>query len=166
MNNLAPPPVLDDTDRRLIKATQAGLSIVREPYAVLAAELGISEDDVMGRLKRMLSDGVIRRIGAVPNHYRLGCGANGMSVWDIADDRIGELGKAVGDLAFVSHCYHRPRHLPDWPYNLFAMVHGRGRATVEAHVAEIRAMLGTASRGHDILYSTKILKKTGLRLVD
>jgi hypothetical protein len=64
----------------------------------------------------------------------------------------------------VSHCYRRPRHLPDWPYNLFAMLHGRSRAEVEVQRGQVAAVLGDACRGHDILYSTAILKKTGLRI--
>jgi DNA-binding Lrp family transcriptional regulator len=73
-------------------------------------------------------------------------------------------GEKIGALDFVSHCYHRPRHLPVWPYNLFAMVHGRDRDEVEAKVRTIADLLGTADRGHTVLYSTRILKKTGLRL--
>jgi DNA-binding Lrp family transcriptional regulator len=106
----------------------------------------------------------VRRIGAVPNHYALGYRANGMSVWDVPDERASELGRRVGALPFVSHCYRRPRHLPAWPYNLFAMVHGRGRDEVEDKVGRIAALLGPADRGHAVLYSTRILKKTGLRI--
>ena len=157
-------PTLDALDRRIIVATQEGLPRVSRPYHAIAAELGISADEVMARLQRMLGNGVIRRIGAVPNHYLLGYKANGMSVWDVPEERIRELGKKIGELDFVSHCYHRPRHLPDWPYNFFAMVHGRDRAEVEAKVAKIAALLGDADRGHTVLYSTRILKKTGLRL--
>jgi hypothetical protein len=87
-----------------------------------------------------------------------------MSVWDVADDRAEALGAQVGALGFVSHCYLRPRARPDWPYNLFAMLHGPDRATVEAHRAEVAAILGDACASHDILYSTRILKKTGMRL--
>ncbi len=166
MNQLGRTGMLDDIDRRLIKATQAGLPIVREPYAALASEIGISAADVMSRLERMLANGIIRRIGAVPNHYRLGYGANGMSVWDVDDERVQSLGRVIGDLDFVSHCYQRPRHLPDWPYNFFAMVHGREREIVERRVDKIAALLGDACHGNDVLYSTRILKKTGLRLVD
>ncbi len=64
----------------------------------------------------------------------------------------------------MSHCYRRPRHLPLWPYNLFVMLHGPSREHVAAQAERIRAMLGDACRSHDILYSTEILKKTGLRL--
>jgi len=108
--------------------------------------------------------GLIRRIAAVPNHYAIGYTANGMSVWDVADVQVDALGRQVGALAFVSHCYRRPRHLPEWPYNLFAMVHGRSRDEVETQVRVIADVLGTACRAHEVLYSTRILKKTGLRL--
>ena len=155
---------LDATDRRLMVATQAGLPRVPRPYDALAGQLGIAADEVLRRLQRMLDSGVIRRIGAVPNHYAIGYTANGMSVWDVDDARIDELGMRVGALEFVTHCYRRPRRLPDWPYNLFAMVHSRNREEVAARVAEIAVLLGDACRMHDILYSTAILKKTGLRI--
>ena len=118
----------------------------------------------MRRLQHMLDTGAIRRIAAVPNHYALGYRANGMSVWDVDDAHVAEAGRAVGALPFVSHCYRRPRHPPLWPYNLFAMVHGRSREQVEAHVAAIASVLGARQRAHDVLYSRRILKKTGLRL--
>ncbi len=155
---------LDSIDRRLVLATQAGLPLVPRPYHALAQELGLPPAEVMARLAKLLETGVIRRIGAVPNHYALGYTANGMSVWDVPDERIDELGEQVGRLAFVTHCYHRPRHLPLWPYNLFAMVHGRSRQEVSQKVSEIAALLGPANRAHDVLYSSRILKKTGLRL--
>lgn len=156
--------MLDDLDRRIIAATQSGLPLVLRPYHALAETLGVPAQEVMDRLRAMQARGVVRRIGAVPNHYALGWTANGMSVWDVADSRVAELGPRVGALDFVSHCYRRPRHLPLWPYNLFAMVHGRGRDEVEEKVARIAALLGPASRAHEVLYSTRILKKTGLRI--
>ena len=156
--------LLDDTDRRLIQATQAGLPLSTRPYHAIAEQLGVDAGDVMQRMQRMLDMGIIRRIGAVPNHYALGYRANGMTVWDVADERIDELGARVGQLEFVTHCYQRPRHLPDWPYNLFAMVHGKSREEVEAKASIIAEVLGEASCGTDILYSTRILKKTGLRI--
>ena len=156
---------LDAVDRRIVLATQDGLPLVPRPYAAVARRVGISEAEVIRRLKRMLAEGVIRRIGAVPNHYALGYRANAMTVWDVDDERVEVLGAAVGARDFVSHCYERPRHAPEWPYNLFAMVHGRDRPTVERHVAAIARLLAGDDRGHRVLYSTRILKKTGLRLV-
>jgi DNA-binding Lrp family transcriptional regulator len=151
-------------ERGIVKATQAGLPIMEQPYRLVAEALGIGQEVLLDYLARMLEDGRIRRIGAVPNHYALGYTANAMSVWDLADGEVQALGREIGALPFVTHCYRRPRRLPDWPYNLFAMVHGRSRAETEAHLAEIRRFLGSACRGSDVLYSVRILKKTGLRL--
>ncbi|MEJ1157646.1 siroheme decarboxylase subunit beta [Prosthecomicrobium sp. N25] len=164
---LAPPrPAagLDATDRRIVAATQDGLPLVPEPYRAVADRLGLEEREVIARLGRMLDAGIIRRIGAVPNHYRLGLVANGMTVWDVDDAVVDRLGAAVGALPFVTHCYRRPRALPAWPYNLFAMVHGTTRDEVEAKRAEVAAVLGAAARRGEVLYSTRILKKTGLRI--
>jgi DNA-binding Lrp family transcriptional regulator len=155
---------LGDFDRRLIAATQGGLPLLPRPYEAVGAMLGVSGDAVRQRLAGMLGEGLIRRIGAVPNHYKLGFTANGMTVWDVDDARVDALGAAIGALPGVSHCYRRPRHRPVWPYNLFAMVHGRSRDEVAQQAARIEALLGDACRGHDILYSTAILKKTGLRI--
>lgn len=156
---------IDDIDRRIICATQAGLPLQREPYFELAEACACSTNSLMQRLRQMLERGVIRRIGAVPNHYRLGLRGNGMSVWNVRDDRLQELGTRIGQLDFVSHCYARPRHLPLWPYNLFAMVHGHDRDEVRCKAASIEALLGPACKQHDVLFSSRILKKTGLRLV-
>lgn len=157
---------LDTFDRALIAATQGGLPLVARPYEAVGAMLGVSGEQVRERLSQMLTQGLIRRIGVVPNHYRLGYTANGMSVWDVDDAHIAQLGPLIAQLPGVSHCYRRPRHLPDWPYNLFAMLHGPNRQCVQRQADEIAALLGHALRGHDILYSTAILKKTGLRLKD
>ena len=155
---------IDAIDRRIIAATQAGLPLVAQPYDAIAAQLGLEPDDVIRRVSAMQERGIIRRIAAVPNHYALGYRANGMSVWNIPDDLVPELGARVGALEFVSHCYERPRHLPEWPYNLFAMVHGPDRQQVDASVRVIARMLHGACRGYTVLYSTRILKKTGLRI--
>lgn len=155
---------IDAIDRQLVAATQAGLPLVPRPYQTLAETLGIPESEVMARIAAMLEAGIIRRIGAVPNHYALGYRANGMSVWDVRDEQVSAIGRRVGALDFVTHCYRRPRHPPLWPYNLFAMVHGRSPAEVEDKVADIANLVGDAARLHDVLFSTAILKKTGLRL--
>ena len=155
---------LDQTDRALILAVQGGLPRVPRPYHAIAEQTGLAPDEVMRRLQAMLDGGAIRRIGAVPNHYAIGWTANGMTVWDVDDARVDALGEQVGALDFVTHCYRRPRALSAWSYNLFAMVHGASRDECAAKAAEIRGLLGAACRGSDILYSTRILKKSGLRI--
>ena len=157
---------IDATDRRIIAATQSGLPLAPAPYAEVAGWLGLDEAEVIARMAAMQASGVIRRIALAPNHYALGMVANGMSVWDVDDARARDLGAQVGALSFVSHCYLRPRARPAWPYNLFAMIHGSSRVEVETLRAQIAALLGEACRANDILYSTRILKKTGLRLTD
>ncbi|WP_420583478.1 Lrp/AsnC family transcriptional regulator [Ruegeria sp.] len=156
--------MIDAKDREIIEALQCGLPLMAAPYAQVAADLGIDEDALLFRLADMKSRGVIRRIAAAPNHYKLGMTSNGMTVWDVEDGCVAELGARIGALPFVTHCYERPRALPDWPYNLFAMVHGADRDEVEEKRTQIAAILGDACRAKDILYSTRILKKTGLRL--
>ncbi len=158
------PIKLDIIDRAIIQATQAGLPLTSRPYHDIATKIDVPPEVVMRRMQAMLDKGVIRRIGAVPNHYALGWNANGMTVWDVSDEYIEELGEQVGALEFVSHCYRRPRIMPNWSYNLFAMVHGHNRDEVEAKTAQIAMLLGHHCKAHTILYSTKILKKTGLRI--
>lgn len=155
---------LDDIDRKLISLTQTGLPIENSPYMTIANTSGLTQHEVIQRLKDMLSCGIIRRIGAVPNHYRLGLSANGMTVWDVDDNKINELGNKIGQLDFVSHCYQRPRRLPLWRYNMFAMVHGFNKDEVNEKVKQIEALLGKDCKAHETLFSSAILKKTGLRL--
>jgi DNA-binding Lrp family transcriptional regulator len=155
---------LDVIDRKLIAATQGGLPLVTEPFAQVAQWLSLDESEVIRRFGAMEEAGIIRRIAIAPNHYALGAVANGMTVWDVEDKAAEHLGEKVGALDFVSHCYLRPRVLPDWRYNLFAMIHGRSRDEVEEKRRQIRAILGASCDADEILYSKRILKKTGLRL--
>lgn len=157
---------LDNIDRQIIQATQTGFPLNSKPYHTIAEQLNLTPNEVMLRFQKMLESGIIRRIGAIPNHYKLGFTANGMSVWNVPDEVVDEYGRKIGELAFVSHCYRRPRHLPLWHYNLFAMVHGKSKQEVEEKVEQIASLLGENNLDHQILYSTKILKKTGLRLID
>jgi len=155
---------LEADERRVLIACQAGLPLSIRPYHELADRLGMPAGELMAHLRSLQERGIIRRIAAVPNHYRLGYKANGMTVWDVADEQVRELGQRIGKLSFVSHCYRRPRHLPVWPYNLFAMVHGHDREEVAQQVQLIQDRLGEACRAHEVLFSTRILKKTGLRM--
>ena len=159
----AQPSQLDRLDRALISTTQAGLPLVPRPFARVAEQIGSDAPTVISRLERLVETGAVRRIGAVPNHYRLGLRGNGMSVWDIDDAQVDALGEQLGALDFVSHCYRRPRRLPLWPYNLFAMVHGHDRAEVIKAAARLESIVSAHCRGHSVLFSDAILKKTGLR---
>lgn len=151
-------------ERRIIEESQAGLPLTRTPYQDIADKLGLHTHTVLDCISSMQARGIIRRIGIIPNHYKLGYIANGMSVWNVDDDKVSELGELIGQLDFVSHCYKRPRHLPHWPYNLFAMIHARSRDEVIEYVQQISQRLGIHNHGNDILFSTRILKKTGLRI--
>ena len=141
---LSPPsenPQIDAIDKKIIAATQEGFPLTPAPWDMLAKETGIPAERIPERLARMLRSGVIRRIGAIPNHYRLGLRSNAMTVWDIPDEHLQELGSRVGQLPFVSHCYERPRYPEIWPYNLFAMVHGHNRVEVAGMIDRISAEL-------------------------
>ena len=155
---------LSAVERSLIQATQAGLPLDIRPFDRLSAQLGLDTSEVMEHFQTLTDTAVVRRIGAVPNHYRLGYTANGMSVWDVSDKVVDTVGREVAALEFVTHCYRRPRRLPLWPYNLFAMVHGYSRDEVETKVELIKELLGEHAHSHDVLYSKRVLKKKGLRI--
>ncbi|MDR2155188.1 MAG: Lrp/AsnC family transcriptional regulator [Burkholderiaceae bacterium] len=144
--------------------TQAGLPLAQRPYDTVAALLTVSAQQVRERLAELLAAGVVRRIAAVPNHYRLGYNANGMTVWDVDDAEVDRLGELIGSQPAVSHCYRRPRKPGIWRYNLFAMLHGHTRAEVLTQAEAVAALLGPACHAHEVLFSSAILKKTGLRL--
>jgi len=162
------PFVPDERDRALMLATQEGLPLAVRPYHALAERLGWAPEEVFARLARLHAVGVIRRIAAAPNHYALGYVANGMSVWDVDDEYVDDIGRWLAEQGEVSHCYRRPRALPLWHYNLFAMFHARERVEVERAVASAAALLAArfpeAVRAHEVLFSSRILKKTGVRL--
>ena len=125
--------------------------------------VGIVTDEVMGRIGHWLDDGAIKRFGVVVRHRELGYKANAMLVHDIPDARVGELGRALAEEPAVTLCYRRPRVLPDWPYNLFCMIHGRERSEVEAIIGELRQRHGLADCAHDVLFSLTRFKQNGAR---
>lgn len=150
-------------DRALISAIQDGLPLVKDPYAEIGRKLGLSEAQVIESIKGLTERGVIRRFGLVLSHRELGYKANAMVVWDISDDAVGEIGERLAALDYVTLCYRRPRRLPDWPYNLFCMIHGRDRATVEALAEEAAAAAGATDCPRDVLFSTRQFKQRGAR---
>lgn len=152
---------LTDADRRLIAAIQHGLPLLPHPYAALGEQCGMTEEQVMTRLAALLADGTIKRLGVVVRHRELGYRANAMVVWDIADDKVSELGHCIGRFDFVTLCYRRPRRLPAWPYNLFCMIHGQDRDAVLERVSQIEQHCGLADVPHEVLFSRRRFKQRG-----
>jgi len=150
-------------DLALIKVICSGLPMDPRPYRALGQQIGQSEDEVIERLHNLIDGGVIRRFGVIVQHRRLGYTANGMSVWNVPDERVSDVGKHMGEFPYVTLCYHRPRHLPDWPYNLFAMVHGSDRETVLAQVDELADQLNLKNVQRDVLFSRRQFKQCGAR---
>lgn len=158
-----PPLLLAASEQRLVAAVQEGLPLVPRPYAAVARAAGCSEAAVIERLGRWLDGGQIRRLGIVVRHHELGYAANGMAVWDIADEDVDHIGEAFARYPFVTLCYRRPRRLPDWPYNLFCMIHGRDRETVEAQHRQLVDECGLADVRRALLFSTRRFKQRGAR---
>ena len=160
---LQPASPIGEAERRLVSVLQEGLPLFMRPFALIAERIGISENEVMGRIGHWLDDGAIKRFGVVVRHRELGYKANAMLVHDIPDARVGELGRALAEEPAVTLCYRRPRVLPDWPYNLFCMIHGRERSEVEAIIGELRQRHGLTDCAHDVLFSLTRFKQNGAR---
>ncbi|HTT41047.1 MAG TPA: Lrp/AsnC family transcriptional regulator [Burkholderiales bacterium] len=150
---------------RLIAALQLGLPLAPTPYAVLAATAGMAETEVLAMLDRWIRDGVIRRLGIVLRHRELGYHANAMAVWDVADAQVGALGARLARQAGVTLCYRRSRALPEWPYNLFCMIHGRTRDSVSRRLAELHGECDLAGFDSAVLFSRQRFKQCGARYV-
>ncbi|MFC7026466.1 Lrp/AsnC family transcriptional regulator [Halomicroarcula sp. GCM10025324] len=154
-----------DLDRRLLLAIQEGFPLSATPYRDIADAVGADVSDVLVAIEGLLADGCIKRIGCVVNHIVTGFDSNCMVVWDVPDDELDERGEAVGELPYVTLCYHRPRRSDqDWQYNLFTMIHGREAEAVDAKIDELAA--DHLPFDHDRLYSTATLKQTGARYDD
>lgn len=149
--------------RRLLAAVQDGLPLVAAPYAALAARLAVDEAQVLDGLRELLDQGVIKRLGLVVRHHELGYHANAMVVWNLPDSEVGAIGRRLGAEPLVRLCYRRPRRLPEWPYNLFTMVHGRDRAAVLAEVERLAVCHGLTDVPRAVLFSTRRFKQRGAR---
>jgi DNA-binding Lrp family transcriptional regulator len=154
---------LSNEERRLVHAVARGLPLVPAPYEAVAKELGISEAQVISLLRKMLADGRIRRIGAVIRHRRLGYEANAMVVWDVPDPLVRDLGARVAGDSSVTLCYLRARALPEWPYNLYCMLHGRERARVLFDVKRITAAHGLGRFPGAVLFSKRCFAQRAAR---
>ncbi|RDZ63716.1 Lrp/AsnC family transcriptional regulator [Haloferax sp. Atlit-12N] len=159
---------LTPDERDLVMEIQGGLPITETPYADVAEAIGQEPAWVVETIKRFNLEGKVRRVGVIPNHYALGYSENGMTVWNVPDDLVAEVGPKIASLDFVTHCYRRPRHEGVWPYNFFAMTHGRSEEESEARIEQVREVMSdywdVGDDDWDTLFSTRILKKTGIRL--
>jgi DNA-binding Lrp family transcriptional regulator len=156
---------LSALEANLLVAIQDGFPLSATPYRDVADEIGADVDEVLAATERLLADGCIKRIGCIVNHVVTGFDANCMVVWDVPDDELDERGVAVGELPYVTLCYHRPRRPEqDWEYNLFTMIHGREGDAVDEQIDELAAEYLPFE--HERLYSEATLKQTGARYDD
>lgn len=144
---------------------QNGLPLDPHPYAVIGRRLGISESRVIERISRLQQEGTIRRMGVVVRHRSLGYRANAMVVWDVPDGDVERIGRLLAEEDCVTLCYQRPRRLPDWPYNLFCMIHGRERESVLRRIGLIISALDLEAIPHEVLFSSRGFKQRGARYV-
>jgi len=158
--------MLDIIDKQLITAIQDGLPLTSHPYAAIAQQINQTEETVIARLKNLQKNGIIKRLGVVVKHSELGFKANAMVVWNIPDTQVKEVAHRLADLDCVTLCYQRPRRLPDWPYNLFTMIHGRDRDSVLERLKDLVQLLELDHIEHKPLFSTKQYKQRGGRYLN
>lgn len=154
---------LSALDREILASAAEGLALVPEPFEHLARKLGVDADVVIDRLRVLREGGAVKRLGLVVRHHELGFRANAMVVWDIPDDRVDELGERIAGHPFVTLCYRRRRLPPRWPYNLFAMIHGKERHVVMEQIDQLNRSLGLQDRPQSVLFSQTRFKQRGAR---
>ena len=143
---------------------EKGLELIEQPYAALGEKVGLSENDVLSRLRSLVERGIIARFGCILRHRRIGYRANAMAVWDVPDQHVDEIGERLAGRNEVTLCYRRTRRPPAWPYNLFAMVHGRERDAVTDQIAEAGRETGLRKFPSSILFSRRCFKQSAARL--
>jgi DNA-binding Lrp family transcriptional regulator len=156
--------MLDAAGRRLVAALEYGLPFLSRPYAALAARAGCEEGAVIERLAAWQKEGLIRRLGVIVRHHELGYRANAMAVWDVPDALAPWFGRALAASDGVTLAYRRARHLPQWPYNLYCMIHGVDRDRVATRMAALGRALGLDRFPHEVLFSRTRFKQTGARV--
>jgi len=157
------PPLTTIEKLALRSAIEKGLPTHLSPYQVIAEQLALTEQQVLMQISLWQEEGLIRRFGLVIKHRKLGYDANAMVVWNIPNDDMDKVAQELAKCEPVSLCYQRPRRLPDWPYNLFCMIHGTDRALVLQQISQITEQLGLKSIEKDVLFSFKAYKQHGAR---
>jgi siroheme decarboxylase len=153
------PQPYDERDIAVIRALQGDMPVISEPYALAAEELGMTQQAFLGHLAGMQERGILRRVAAILYHRRAGFSANGMGVWQVPDEQIGEIGRRMAAVRGISHCYQRPTY-EDWPYSVFTMAHGRSKEECDAVLEAIAEQTGIHERA--TLYSSTEFKKIRL----
>jgi DNA-binding Lrp family transcriptional regulator len=140
----------------IIRYAQNDIEFVHEPFKKIVDAIGIDYDTFFGALDELQEAGVMRRFASILNHRKAGFSANAMVVWDV-DEQNGEMiGEKAAAFSAVSHCYLRPKY-PNWPYNLFTMVHGKSEEETNSIIEEMAAEIDAKS--HMPLYSSREFKK-------
>ncbi|MGR9116365.1 MAG: siroheme decarboxylase subunit beta [Gammaproteobacteria bacterium] len=153
--------MIDFRDQQLLEAVQTGLPVCSRPYAAIGRQISMTESEVIARLAKLKQQGLIKRLGIIVKHNRLGYRANAMVVWNIPDAEVKELGRTISGFDFVTLCYQRPRRLPDWPYNLFCMIHGKDRNTVLHQLETLTEACDLMPYERDVLFSLRCFKQRG-----
>jgi len=148
-----------ELDKQVIRELQEDLPIEPRPFKAIAERIGLTEDELFAAMQSLVERGFMRRMAAILYHRRAGFRANGMGVWAVPEDDVVEIGEQMASFANVSHCYRRPTY-PDWPYNVFTMVHGQSVEQCEEILAAISKKTGVTE--YISLYSTREYKKTRL----
>lgn len=152
--------MIDSRDLELLEHVQTGLPVCSRPYAEIGRCCGMPESEVIERLARLKQQGLIKRLGVIVKHRKLGYRANAMIVWNVPDELVKQLGGHMSRFPFVTLCYQRPRR-PGWPYNLYCMIHGKDRATVLQQLVQLTDACGLASFDNEILFSRRCFKQRG-----
>jgi len=150
----------DAAEKALIATLQPGLELLPRPFARLGERVGMSEDEVLARIAGWLGEGLIKRFGVVVRHHELGYRANAMVVFDVPDVEVDRIGRRLAAEAGVTLCYRRRRSLPQWPFNLYCMVHGRSREEVLPVIDRLSRLAGLPAQA---LFSTRRFKQCGAR---
>ena len=155
--------VLSERDYRLIAEIQGGLPLCSHPYAEIGNRIDLSEQQVIERVTSLQENGIIKRMGIVVRHHELGYTANAMVVWDVPDERVDDIGEILGSRECVTLCYKRPRRLPDWPYNLFSMIHGQEREAVLDYIESLVIAQKLEEIPRKVLFSGQRFKQRGAK---
>ena len=146
-----------EQDKQFIRELQKDMQIIDEPFLDAANRLGITEKQLFEKMKYYETIGVMRRFAAILRHRQVGFTANGMIVWKVPQERIVEVGEKLGSFPQVSHCYERPTY-PDWPYNVFSMIHCKTHAEANEMAKVIQDQIHVEE--YRILFSSREFKKT------